>query len=131
MLENTTKEFQKTVSKVQLRNKSILDIISKLGEANALVNRAVVKSVTYCGCVSVKANKQMYDDRKSLEENKMYLKTHIEGQLCEKCKEKVTEELGNYLYYVASLCDALGLEMNDVIENKLNELNTLGIYSLL
>lgn len=130
-MSDNLKDFQTTVSDVQLRNKSILDIISKLGEANALVNRAVVKSVTYCGCTSVKATKQIYDTNKSLGENKMYLKTHIEGDLCDKCKEKITEELGNYMYYVASLCDALDIELDDVIKHKLNELNTLGIYSLL
>ncbi len=130
-MSDNCNNFQKTVSKVQLRNKSILDIISKLGEANALVNRAVVKSVTYCGCVSVKATKQIYDSNKSLEENKTYLKTHVEGELCDKCKEKIIEEIGNYLYYVASLCDALDIDLNDVLNNKLNELKTLGIYSLL
>ena len=121
-MHENCKDFQNTVAKIQLRNKSILDIISKLGEANALVNRAVVKSVTYCGCVSIKANKQFYDTNKSLEENKELLKTHIDGELCDKCKEKITEELGNYLYYIASLCDSLGIDLDEVIDHKLNEL---------
>ena len=40
--------FQNMVAEVLIRHKSILDIITKLDEYNARINRAVVKSVTCC-----------------------------------------------------------------------------------
>lgn len=124
-------EFQDYVSKLQLRNKSILDIATKLSEQTARLNRAVFKSVTYCGCIEINACKQVYDEGKSLEENRTYLKTHIEGELCDKCREKIEEELGDLLYYTAAMCNVLGIDLDETLENKLNDLKTLGIYSLL
>lgn len=42
-------EFQNTVSKYLVRHHSILDILSKVQESTARVNRATVKTVTSCG----------------------------------------------------------------------------------
>ncbi len=52
------KDFQNEVSKSLIRHKSILDIMTKLDEYNARINRAVAKSVTSCGCISIDAKKQ-------------------------------------------------------------------------
>ncbi|EOD00637.1 hypothetical protein [Caldisalinibacter kiritimatiensis] len=123
-------KFQNAVSDTQLRHKSILDILTKLEESNARVNRAIVKSVTSCGCIEINATKQCYN-KPSLQEVKESLKNHIEGELCETCREKIQEELGNHMYYVASLCDALELNLDDIISKEFDELKTLGIYSLL
>ncbi|QSX07052.1 DUF1573 domain-containing protein [Sedimentibacter sp. zth1] len=123
--------FQECVSNVQFRNKSILDISSKLSEQTALLNRALVKSATYCGCISINAQKQIIDNNKSIDENRKCLKSHIEGRLCEKCKEKIEEEMGDVLYYLVSLCDALDLELDEVMKQKQKYIKTLGIYSLL
>jgi predicted house-cleaning noncanonical NTP pyrophosphatase (MazG superfamily) len=124
-------EFQECASDLQLRNKSILDIVTKLGEQNAMVNRAVFKSVTHCGCIEINASKQVYSDDKTLEENRDSLKNHIEGELCPKCQEKIEEEIGDLLFYLASLCDALDLDLDSIMKHKLNGLKTLGIYNLL
>ncbi|HAG45078.1 MAG TPA: DUF1573 domain-containing protein, partial [Clostridium sp.] len=51
-------EFQNSVDECLLRHKSILDIMSKLQESEARVNRALIKSVTSCGCLKVEAEKQ-------------------------------------------------------------------------
>ena len=44
-------DFQNQVEEVLIRHKSILDIITKLDEYTSRINRAVVKSVTSCGCI--------------------------------------------------------------------------------
>lgn len=123
-------DFQEKVSEVLIRHKSILDIVTKLGESNARINRAVVKASTSCGCITINAQKQTYD-KETLAEVKDSLKTHLDGDLCEVCKEKVEEELGDYLFYMASLCNALNLNLYDILIKEYKELDTLGIYSLL
>ncbi len=128
---NQGSSFQNWVSDAQFINKSILDITTKLSEQTARLDRAVFKSVTHCGCVKISAEKQIFDSNKSIEENKENLKTHLHGSLCEKCKEKTEEEMGDLLYYLASLCEALELDLGDVIEKKQNYIKTLGVYSLL
>lgn len=42
-------DFQNAVSESLLRHKSVLDILSKLNESEARIDRAVTKSVTNCG----------------------------------------------------------------------------------
>jgi len=51
-------EFQNAVDNSLLRHKSILDIMTKLQESQARVNRAVIKAVTSCGCLEIQAKKQ-------------------------------------------------------------------------
>lgn len=122
-------DFQDMVSEVLIRHKSILDIITKLDEYNARINRAVVKSVTSCGCISIDASKQEYD-RDTLEELKYSLKNHVNGELCEVCNEIIQEEMGSYVFYLAALCQTLGIDFSEVIKNEYKNIKTLGIYSL-
>ena len=75
-------EFQKSTAELQLLNKSILDIVTKLDEQTSMLNRAIFKSATHCGCIEIHATKQIYSPHKSLEENQKELDTHIEGELC-------------------------------------------------
>ncbi|MDD2495845.1 MAG: MazG nucleotide pyrophosphohydrolase domain-containing protein [Tissierellia bacterium] len=124
-------EFQEYTANLQFRNKSILDIVTKLGEQNALLNRAVFKSVTHCGCIQINASKQIISNDKTLEENKENLTNHVEGELCPRCREKVEEEIGDLLFYLASLCNALNLNLDEVMKYKLSNLKTLGIFNLL
>ncbi len=123
-------DFQEKVSEVVIRHKSILDIITKLDESNSRINRAVIKSATSCGCISINACKQDYN-KGTLSEAKECLKTHIEGSLCEVCKEKIEGEIGNHIFYIASLCNSLDLNLYDIILKEYKKLDTLGIYSLL
>ena len=124
-------EFQKTTADLQLLNKSILDIVTKLDEQTSMLNRAVSKSATHCGCIEIHATKQIYSPHKSLEENQKELDTHIEGVLCPKCKDKIKEEMGELLFYIASMCQALNLSFEEVLSEKHNHLKTLGLYNLL
>lgn len=124
-------EFQKATSDLQLLNKSILDIVTKLDEQTSMLNRAVFKSATHCGCIEIHATKQIYSPHKSLEENQKELDTHIEGELCPKCREKIIEEMGELLFYIASMCESLDIKMEEVLDKKYNHLKTLGLYNLL
>lgn len=124
-------EFQETAGNLQLLNKSILDIVTKLDEQTSMLNRAVFKSATHCGCIEIHATKQLFSGRKTLEENKMDMDTHVEGSLCPKCREKIEEEMGELIFYLASMCAALDLDLEDIMNSKLEHLKTLGIYNLL
>lgn len=130
-MSNAYSIFQECVSNAQFRNKSILDIVTKLSEQTALLNRAISKSVTHCGCVKINAKKQYINNQKSLEENRISLNSHLEGDLCPKCKEKVEEEMGDLMFYLASLCETLNIDLIDVVEHKTDFLKTFGKYSLL
>lgn len=127
---NVCNNLQETVSNVLIRHKSILDIITKLEESNSRISRAVVKSATSCGCISIHATKQDYSQG-SFVDIKDSLKSHIEGELCDNCREKIQEEIGNHMFYIASLCNSFDLKLDSVVSEELNKLKTLGIYSLL
>lgn len=121
--------FQSQVAESLVRHKSILDIITKLDEYNARINRAVAKSVTICGCISINAKKQNFDGE-SYEELVDKVDNHIKGEICDQCQEVLESEIGNYTFYLAALCNTLNLDLFDII-NKEHELNkTLGIFSL-
>jgi hypothetical protein len=125
------REFQNVTGNLQLLNKSILDIVTKLDEQASMLNRAVFKSATHCGCIEIHATKQLFSDNKTLEENQQDSETHVEGELCPKCKEKIEEEMGELMFYIASMCCALDLDLESIMNTKLKHLKTLGIYNLL
>lgn len=123
-------EFQDNVSKYLVRHRSILDVITKLQESVAQGNRAIVKSVTGCGCLQIDANKQPIPDDVPLDKIREYVQTHLEGELCPDCQEKVEEELGKMLFYLAAACTLLNMDLSSVLSNENNRITTLGIYSL-
>ena len=130
-MSNTYSVFQDCVSDAQFRNKSILDIVTKLSEQTSLLNRAISKSVTHCGCVKINARKQCINNQKTIEENKISLDNHLDGYLCSRCKDKIEEEMGDLMFYLASLCETLDINLEEVIEHKIDFLKTFGKYSLL
>ena len=86
--------FQNDVSESLLRHKSILDIITKYAESSCRINRAVAKSVTNCGCIEIKAKKQcLPNDDNSLEDLSTCLQTHLDGCLCDNCREVIEREI--------------------------------------
>jgi NTP pyrophosphatase (non-canonical NTP hydrolase) len=123
-------DFQKQVSQLLIRHRSVLDVLSKSQEANARINRSITKAITECGCVEVVAKKQAYDPEKSLHENQPHLETHFYGPLCEHCKEVLTAELGKSLFYLAALCNITEIKLDDVIKAECDKLNTLGVFNL-
>ncbi|MEG2353909.1 MAG: DUF1573 domain-containing protein [Clostridium sp.] len=127
-------QFQNSVNECLLRNRSILDIITKLEESQGRVNRAVIKSATNCGCIKISTTESA-DTLTDLDNIVIeYLNTcfdsNIKDTLCTNCREVIQQELGDHLFYIASLCNTLDLNMYDILLNELKGLNTLGKFSL-
>ncbi|MHC1720092.1 MAG: DUF1573 domain-containing protein [Clostridiaceae bacterium] len=122
-------DFQNAVSESLLRHKSILDILSKLNESEARINRAVAKSVTNCGCMKIDAEKQQSSEDIDIESFSKCLKTHLEGTLCENCREVLEREIGNNLFYLTSLCNVLDLNLYDILLKEYDKIDTLGKYT--
>ncbi|MEL7604225.1 MAG: DUF1573 domain-containing protein [Bacillota bacterium] len=123
-------DFQNVVSELLVRNRSILDILSKVQTSTGRVNRAVVKAVTHCGCIGINGRKQSFPEEASVEELSRLLSSQINGKLCAECRSTVEDELGGALFYLASLCNALDISLYDVILKEKERLSTLGDYSL-
>lgn len=121
--------FQNSVNDSLLRHKSILDIMTKYTESSARVNRAIAKAVTNCGCIEISARKQNLPEDNSLDKMNDCLDSHIEGQLCENCREVIEREMGNNLFYLTSLCNDLDINLYDVLLKENDKINTLGKFT--
>ncbi len=130
MKDSSCQVFQHAVGDYLIRHRSILDVLSKLQETNARINRAVAKAVTNCGCLCVEANRQPVDDQMSLDDYRQQMQTHVKGELCEHCREIIESELGSNLFYLTALCEVLQLDLADVLEKEKKQLNTLGVFNL-
>jgi len=122
--------YQNKVEEQLIRNRSILDIITKYQDAAAKVNRAVVKAVTSCGCIQINAKKQEIPEDVSLDDLVKYMDSHVTGSLCPNCRSIIEDELGDQLFYMASLANTLGLSLYDIIVKEENKMSTLGKYQL-
>ncbi|MGI5848637.1 MAG: DUF1573 domain-containing protein [Christensenellales bacterium] len=123
-------DFQNIVNDLLMRNRSILDIISKIQTSVGRVNRSVIKAVTHCGCVEIDGKKQKFSEEASIENLQELLSTQLNGKLCSECRVMIEEEIGGALFYLAALCNALGISLYDVILKEKETLSTLGSYSL-
>lgn len=126
----TLNQFQEQVSDLLLRHRSILDVISKNQQSNSAVNRAVTKAITDCGCIQVNGSKQNFSNDMSMEELKDSLDTHLSGSLCESCKDTIRSELGRNLFYIASLCNLMDIDLEEVIRKESDTCSTLGLFHL-
>ncbi len=126
-------DFQNSVNDSLLRHRSILDIMTKLQESEARINRAVAKTVTNCGCMSIEAKKQemtIHKDDIDIAELKHQLQTHVGGTACDNCRDVLEREIGNHVFYLASLCNVLDLNMYDILLKEYDRIDTLGKFSL-
>lgn len=114
------KEYQDRAVSVLSRNKSVLDILTKLQCANARVARSVIKAVTSCGCIEIDGRRSVPDRSGS----------QISGHVCEECRSTVETELGEALFYTASLCSALGISLEEVFLRDLGRSDMMGHYTL-
>lgn len=130
MKEMLMDEFQNTVQELIFRNKSIIDSITKYQESNARVNRAIIKAVTQCGCISISAGKQIMPENGSFKEVRAAMDTHVSGKLCENCADQIEKELGKNLYYMASICNTLDLNLYDILIKELDQVKMLGQFNL-
>lgn len=122
-------EFQVAVDECLLRHRSILDVVSKLHEAEARVCRAALKAATSCGCVAIEARKPEIPEDATLEDLRRYMRTHLVGRLCEQCREVVEDEIGNLLFYLAALCNLLDVSLYDVLIKEHKRLRALGRFT--
>jgi len=123
-------DFQSVVSDMLMHNRSVLDIISKIQTSAGRVNRAVIKAVTQCGCIEIDGKKQNFSEDASMEELAALLSSQLNGKLCGECRHAVEKEIGGSLFYLAALCNTLGISLYDVILKEKETLSTLGAYSL-
>jgi len=123
-------EFQDTVSELLICNKSILDLLTKSQENSARINRAIIKAVTGCGCLKINACKKKIPPDMPLEEFKQMLESHLEGTLCDSCRETIETEMGRTFFYLAAICNLLDLNMYDILLKEQKQLKTLGLFNL-
>lgn len=124
------RDFQQTVSNFLLRHQSILDILSKSQEANSRVNRAVTKSVTSCGCMKINADRKPLPREANLDDLRKLLSNHLEGEVCENCRDIIINELGRSLFYYAALCNTLDISLQEVLEKENDKVTTLGKFNM-
>ncbi len=122
--------FQEKVSELLIRHKSVLDSLTKFQESNSKVNRAVVKSITNCGCLEVHAKKQDVNDEVSIKELHNFMNTHLSGSICDNCKDVLVQEIGSHLFYLAALANTLEVDLDEVLKEEMNKLSLLGYYNL-
>jgi hypothetical protein len=123
-------EFQNTVGELLIRHQSILDVLSKMQEATARINRSVTKAVTSCGCIKVQAEKKSIPENVSLAELKSYFDSHLHGELCPNCLEVIESEIGRALFYLAALCNHMDLNLYDIFIKEHKKLSTLRFFNL-
>lgn len=130
MKNNTIEGFQNTVANLPTRHKSILDILTKYQDSSSRVNRAVVKSATSCGCISIVAERQEYPEGLTFDRMNELLDDHVEGKLCGNCRNALIKELGNHLFYLTKLANTFELKLDDVLIKEIDTLSVLGKFSL-
>jgi len=123
-------DFQDAVGELLIRHKSILDLLSKYQESTARVNRAIVKAVTTCGCIQIDAKKQNIPADASLSELAKLMSTHLKGELCDNCRDVIENEIGNNMFYLANICNTLGLNIYDILIKEKETLDALGYFNM-
>lgn len=123
-------DFQDTVQDLLVTNKSILDSLTKFQESNSRINRSIIKAVTQCGCIKVNARKQVFPEDGTFEEVRDSMNNHLEGKLCDNCRDAIEKEIGRNLFYLASISNNLDLNMYDMIIKELERIKLLGKYNL-
>jgi hypothetical protein len=122
--------FQEIVTKHLVRHRSILDVLSKFQESSARVNRAVSKAVTECGCLQINASRQQAPNNIDFRELKDHMASHLEGELCENCREVLEAEVGRTLFYLAAVCDLNNLSLQDIMTKECQKISALGPFNL-
>jgi hypothetical protein len=123
-------DFQSAVSHFLLRHQSVLEILSKCQENSNRINRAVIKAVSSCGCIEINAHKPQIPHDTDLEGLREILSSQVDGQLCDSCREVLTQEIGRNLFYLTALCNVFDISLQDVIQTETEKLETLGKFNL-
>lgn len=128
---NICDQLQTSVSKLLIKHKSILDVLTKQQESVTRTNRAIIKAVTSCGCIEIHASKQKIGEDISIENIHDILDNHLNGNLCDQCQDVIVREMGNHMFYLTALCNLLDLNLSEIIVKEEKKINTLGIYNML
>ncbi|TJY38893.1 DUF1573 domain-containing protein [Cohnella pontilimi] len=126
----TLQEFQQQVSELLLRHRSLLDVVTKYSQSNASVNRAVAKAITECGCIELNAKNQGFTEAMEIDQARRQSKSHMNGQLCENCKDVVRGEMGKNLFYLSAMCNLLDISLEEVVAKEADKCSTLGFFNL-
>ena len=127
MSNNSVDIFQKNVDSLIARNRNVLDILTKCQVTCSKVCRSTIKSATGCGCLKITGEKSSIDFSQVSLKDKT---SSIEGELCKECKSIIEDEIGESLFYIASLCNALGISMDSIMKREIEKVEVLGKYSL-
>ena len=130
MQEKSCIDFQTAVEDYLIRHRSVLDVLTKQQEASSRVNRALVKAVTECGCISIIAERQKVPVDAEFNNLKSFMSSHLSGELCENCRDVLVNELGHSLFYLTALCNLTGLDLQAVLQQETKNVRTLGIFNL-
>lgn len=130
METESLQSFQRQVSGLLLRHRSVLDVSSKFQESTPRVNRALMKAVTECGCIGIRAARQPFDETPPLDEAKDSLKTHLSGKMCDACLDVIRAEMGKNLFYLTAMCNLLEIRLEEVVEQESKKLSTLGVFNM-
>lgn len=122
-------DFQKKVAALIVRNSNVLDILTKCQTSCARLCRSTVKSATGCGCISITAEKSLANLENAADFSPESM-SGTTGKLCSECLGSIENEIGETLFYIASLCNALGMSMNDIMKREIKNVEALGKYSL-
>lgn len=129
MSDSKSDDFQQKVSALIIRNQNVVDILTKCQGACGKICRSTIKTATGCGCLEINAQKKIptFSEEKDFSLQEM---TGITGTLCPECKDTIENEIGEMLFYIAGLCNALGLSMRHIMEKEIKNVEVLGKYSL-
>lgn len=122
-------QFQETVGEYLIRHRSILDVMAKLQEANARTNRAITKAVTTCGCIKIDAERHHIPPDIALANMKDHVQNHVNGELCEHCREIMEAEIGNTFFYLAAMSNVFDLNLYDIMLKEHKKLAALGVFN--
>ena len=114
--------FQHTVSEQLICNRGILHILSHHQESTAKIQRTVAKVISSCGCVQMEVRKLQ---PAGVVDSDL---TDLTGNLCCNCRERIENEIGRSLVYLAALCNLLDVNLFDVIIKENNKMEILGHY---
>ena len=117
-------EFQYMIDQQIRRNGSLIDMLTKLETSGGKLNRALVKAVTHCGCISLDLKRKCTDcsDAKG--------RAKISGTLCEGCREEVERAMGEHLFYLTAMLSPLDLSLYDLFLGEAQRQKMLGKYNL-
>ena len=128
-----TDTLQFSIEEYQCLNKSILEQMAKLNEYANNLNKSIIKSCIQCGCLKIQTEKSCYESTydKDITTNSTFINdNNCIGTPCKDCAEQFEKNIGGCLYYLASLCNTLDLNLYDIILKELDKINILRKYNI-